>query len=476
MKLQPLTVGPILGATTSDSARVWGRGGLELTASGPRRCFGVARIRQRGTFGYGDPIFFKMNPNFDMTGVIRFEGLAPEAEYDYQMGWFFSDLDLTDLGLDFPLDWSDIKVITFETGAAEETSRRSFIFGSCRYLLRLFGRSWFDNRGDKTFRSILNQIDAGIATNAILMLGDQIYADDLFFAAADETLDAYLERYREAFSQPFIAELMSRVPTYMTLDDHEIEDAWPAQASLKDWVVKYPAAIHAYVTYQASHSPLLSMAAPNKMIGVPKKLWYKFSGGCCDFFVTDTRTERYLSENEYERRIISDQQMDALKGWLTDGSGRVKFVVSSVPFFPDPVSVDDRGDKWGGFVWQRSQILDLIRAENVRRVVFLGGDLHLSTTSELLSPGAPGFRVLSVVSSPFFWPYPHAGWRRFQVGGNLATTSEHTYELVHASRIQATDLFMRISTDLDRLGLQTFSRKGELLYSTEYDYAPSRED
>ena len=45
MNVQPLTVGPILGATTGDSARVWGRATLEITGEGPRRAFGVARIR-----------------------------------------------------------------------------------------------------------------------------------------------------------------------------------------------------------------------------------------------------------------------------------------------------------------------------------------------------------------------------------------------------------------------------------------------
>ena len=414
--------------------------------------------------------FFKMNPNFDMTGVVRFEDLSPEIVYEYQMGWFFSDLDLTDLWPDFPLEWTDVDTIAFKTGATDPTRPRSFVFGSCRYLLRLFGRVWLDKRGDKTFRSVLEQIDAGVQTDQIVMSGDQIYADDLNILAPDETLDVYNERYRTVFSQAHIRQLMSRVPTYMTLDDHEIEDAWPANATLRDWVVKYPAAIHAYVTYQASHGPLLEMVAPNKMVGVPRKLWYSFSDGCCDFFVTDTRTERYLGDGPGERRIISNHQMDALKNWLTDGSGRVKFVVTAVPFFPDAELPQDRADKWGGFVWQRTQILDLIRRENVKRVVFLGGDLHLSTKSELVSPGAPGFKVLSIVSSPFYWPYPHAGWRDFQLTGQLDVTSDNVYEVVNSGPIQATDNFTRVSTDLDRLKLEVFSRKGELLYSAEYVY------
>ena len=47
------------------------------------------------------------------------------------------------------------------------------------------------------------------------------------------------------------------------------------------------------------------------------------------------------------------EQVDqALKRWLSNGSGRVKIVVTSVPFFPDPDS-DENEDKWSGFQRQR---------------------------------------------------------------------------------------------------------------------------
>jgi len=45
VKVRPLTVGAILGAATGESARLWGRGMLEQTPTGPRRCFGVAKVR-----------------------------------------------------------------------------------------------------------------------------------------------------------------------------------------------------------------------------------------------------------------------------------------------------------------------------------------------------------------------------------------------------------------------------------------------
>ncbi len=470
IKVQPLTVGAILGATSGQSARLWGRGKMEKTENGPRRCFGVVRARPATSSHFRQPIFFKMNPNFDMTGVVMLSDLEPEKEYDYQIGYFFSDMGLHDFAPDYPLDWSAIDTVSFRSAASDKSHPRSFVYGSCRYLLRLFGGSWFDNRGDKTFRSILRQMDQGTQTDMVLMLGDQIYADDLSFIGPDQSVDEYNARYREAFSQPYIRQLMSRVPTYMIMDDHEIEDNWPANATYEDWVIKYPAAIHAYQTYQGSHNPVLPMVEENQMAGVAEKFWYTFQDGCCDFFVTDVRTERYLAEDPVERRIMNDQQMDALKNWLADGSERVKFVVSSVAFFPDPTPNEDRKDMWGGFIKQRGEILDLIRNRDIKRVVFLGGDYHFSMKSEVTSPGKPHFRVLSVISSAFFWPYPHGSWRSFQDNGELMAISPHTYEVVNSSKRFGTDNFTRISVDLEKLRIEIFSRKGEPIYETEYTF------
>ena len=468
VKVRPLTVGPILGATSGESARVWGRGVMEPTESGPRRCFGVVRVRPSSSSHYRQPVFFKMNPNFDMTGVVRLDDLEPERLYEYQVGYFFSEMGLPDLTPGYPLDWGGIEHVTFRSGAEDGGRARSFVFGSCRYLLRLFGGYWFDDRGDKTFRSILRQINQGIQTDLVLMLGDQIYADDLNFITPDKTLDEYNARYREAFSRPYIRELMSRVPTYMTLDDHEIEDNWPEDATTRDMVVKYPAAIHAYQTYQSSHNPLVPMVEENHMEGVPEKFWFKFQDGCCDFFMTDTRTERTLSDDPLQRLIMSDEQLAALKAWLVDGSNMIKFVVTSVPFFPDPIPGSDRKDKWSGFITQRGEVLDAIREADVRKVVFLGGDYHMSSKSEVVSAGKPDFKVLSVVSSAFYWPYPHGLWRSYQSSGRLAAVSNHEYEMVNSSKPIATDNFTRITADLDKLRIEVFSRKGELLYETDY--------
>nr|WP_287243683.1 MULTISPECIES: alkaline phosphatase D family protein [unclassified Okeania] len=278
-----------------------------------------------------------MSPAFDTSGVAVFDELSSETEYEYQIGYFLQKKEEVDQA-NINLDWSKAHTKQFQTASTDPKKSRSFIFGSCRYLLKLFG-SWFDDRGDKTFESILKQINSGTTTNSLLMVGDQIYADDLNAIGADRTIEEFFSRYQETFTQPHIRELMGQIPTYMTLDDHEIEDNWPSKASPKDWVTLFPVAIHAYITYQMSHSPLFEIVDDKAdVIGSPSKLWYKFTDGCCDFFVTDTRTERDEAEScdpaFEEREIINEDQFEALKKMASRWVRASKVCCLSSSIFP----------------------------------------------------------------------------------------------------------------------------------------------
>ncbi|NET30576.1 MAG: alkaline phosphatase family protein [Cyanothece sp. SIO1E1] len=480
MKVKPLSVGPILGAVTGHSAHLLGRGDFPsddligigffnwvrtqiLRRSPPSALqFGVIRMRVVAAPVFQSPHFFKLDPTFDLTGIAVLNGLKPTQRYEYQMGWIAIRKADSDRLQTLSLDWSEITTYRFQTGSIDPAQSRSFILGSCRYLLRLFGGRIFDQRGDVTFRSALQQVAGGVDTHALVMVGDQIYADDLNVVAADRNIDEFFQRYRDAFTQPAIRNLMARVPTYMTLDDHEIEDNWPSNASQKDWVTIFPVAIHAYTTYQLSHSPLFSLAQGE--VGsedAPTQLWYRFSDGCCDFFITDTRTERQLSEGEEEnRKIISDEQLEALQKWLIDGSGRIKLIASAVPFFPDAKTKDT--DKWSGFLHQRTALLDFIADQQISPVIFLSGDVHCSMTAELRCVEQPNFKIISVISSAFFWPYPHTQGSSFQLEGTLKSYSQRTYQVTNTGPVYATDNFTRVTINPQSLQAEVFSRTGEL--------------
>jgi len=456
MKIKPLTVGPIVGETTPKRARIWGRGEAHIVDGRLRRCFGIVRWREYGSNDYIKTQYFKMNPNFDLTGIAIIEKLDPNTYYEYDVGYFYSDAEFEDVPVKDP-DWDDASTGYFKTASDIETDPRTLVIGSCRYLLQTFLGDIFDDRGDKTFRSINQQIDDdGAEIDQLIMMGDQIYADDLNILNPDATIPEFYKRYRNAFTQEHIRTLMSRVSTYMTLDDHEIENNWPKKSTSTDWKTLFPNAIHAYQAYQLSHSPCIPVRG-GKLSGTLQKLWYKYTDGCCDFFVTDSRTERNLGDAT-AREIIGVQQMQALKRWLGDGSGKVKIVVTSVPFFPDTSSEKDK-DKWSAFKMQRQEILSHIDSRQIEKVVFFSGDVHASFSGELILQS--GIKIVSVISSAFFWPYPHPSARKFKLKGVIDGGSAGECALANFTPIVGDDNFTKVRVTPSQMQVEVFERKGK---------------
>lgn len=460
MKAKELTVGPILGHTCTNMVRIFGRAELSEENGQPRRAHGIVRIRKKGVSTFSDPLYFKMNPNFDMTGIAIISELRSSTTYEYQMAWVYSDVDYNEMSLNDSLNWEGIDIYEFCTASGNKNQPRTVVMGSCRYALQMLGGMWFDDRGDKTFRSILKKKNKGEDIDQLIMCGDQIYADDLKFLGADNSLEEYNKRYRKAFTSKHLRTLMAQVPTYMTLDDHEIEDNWPESATSKDWVTKFPAAIHAYSTYQASHSPLFSVKN-GRIDGEPTHLWYFYQDGCCDFFVCDTRTERYLKGSSPE--IIGPRQMDELLNWLNDGSGRVKIIVSSVPPYES-----ESDDKWHGFIDQRDRILEFIHQKSIRKVVFMSGDIHACMSSELVLNN--NSKVISVVSSAFFWPYPHPNRRGFKLKGKIQSKTQQEYIVKNSSKVYPADAFSKIVVSPSGIKIDYFSRKGNRLGGKSYSF------
>ena len=470
MKLCLPTVGPIIGYTSATECRIWFRGEFQATGeSSYRRCFGLLRWRKNGLRSWSKVLFNKMSPIFDMTCVLAAQPLEAERLYEYQVGWLFLDAELDRISevRDTLFEWPDT-IYSFKTASANSMRSRSYAVGSCRYLLKTFIGNIFDDRGDKTFRSILaqhlgdsRQEIAPKPLDGVVMMGDQIYADDLNFIGADTKLAEFLQRYRTVFSQENIRALMAAIPTYMILDDHEIEDNWPAKATDRDRATLYPHAIHAYQIYQCSHSPLFERDEDGRIDGVLQDFWYSFSDGCVDWFVTDSRTERVVFGPN--RRMFKPEQMKALLDWLNDGSTRVKIIVTSVPLAPDLNSEEE--DKWAHFYEQRTQILDAITALPDLKVVFVSGDVHCSFTSEIRHVDHAKPIAWQIVSSSFFWPYPHMQKGDFITNRPMVSNREPSpfSALITSAEVFSDDNFVRLNISPQSIVVSFYQRKGELL-------------
>jgi hypothetical protein len=174
--------------------------------------------------------------------LVAIEGLTPGTDHPYQVA-----LDGDQV---WPAPDSEFPPSTVRLIAGDAELR--MIFGSCRvalpqeppYVLRAHEHR--DGQGIDALRAYALRAardgGAGVLPDMLLMLGDQIYADEpspaLQAVIADRVRPAdvpddevadfgeYALAYHEAWSEPVIRWLLSTVPTTMIFDDHEIHAEW----------------------------------------------------------------------------------------------------------------------------------------------------------------------------------------------------------------------------------------------------------
>jgi len=456
------TVGPIIGHTTTNHARIFLRGETQKDAP----VFAGIRYRRIEDEGWREGVFVKLSILRDMTEVIVLNDLAADTEYEYQCGWFspMSPVHTVESVQELPLQWPR-ELYRFRTPSSKATLPRAYAVGSCRYLRMTAGVPSAPHLGDTIFASITELARrAEPPISAMLMTGDQIYVDDLNIIAPDREYKEITAKYRAAFSQPGITELMSSVPTYMILDDHEIEDNWPANASKSDAEL-YRNAMTAYELYQASHSPAHKLSSDGQINRSElSHYWYQLSEGDIEWFVTDSRTRRNLSADD--RRILDEEQEQALCKWLVNSPARVKFVVTSVMFYPDRKSQGD--DAWKAFPEQRLRLLETIRTHRLKNVIFVSGDVHGSLTSRLTHSEDPDFEVHTIVSSPLcnskLLPYAKAS--TFILDQPLARTAAGDYQHELTGNVISEDNFAHLVVDAEKIHVNYHDRDGKRLQTT----------
>ena len=166
--------------------------------------------------------------------LVRPHGLESGRWYDY------------DVRLDgervWPRDDSPFPGGRFRTFPTDRPLRVAF--GSCRAPV--------PGRGVDALKALAQRMSAQDPDqwpNLLLLLGDQVYADDVSvatrqFLASRRDLDKppgprvwgfeeYTRLYREAWQEPCLRWLLSTVSTAMIFDDHDVHDDWNLSAS---WV------------------------------------------------------------------------------------------------------------------------------------------------------------------------------------------------------------------------------------------------
>ena len=458
----PATTGPIVGESGPDHVRILLRGEPQTAAGTRKPDTGVIRWRALGDREWQGPHRFRLNRNFDFTGLVVLRDLTADTAYEFQCGYLPDESDAAQ-------DWAHASEGRFLTAPAAGDAPVSFYLGSCSYRFFSTDIDDLDDRADKAFRSMLAREASDGPVDFCLFAGDQVYADPMHLLGDLHQQAQFFALYRQAFSQPWLSRLLASRSNYMILDDHEIENNWPASARAHDRVTKYPAAIKAYQIYQACHSPAMPLDSTGRWPDRdPAHFWYSFRRGCADFFVMDVRNERVLADDDAERMMISAYQEQALKDWLTDEADRIKGLVSPVVMFPDQRGVLGGRDAWEGFVTQRTRILEAIRRSGARRVLILSGDVHAALATRLDTEDADGQPMMlhNLVCSGLFWPSALTAfrWHQWALSPDSTLASQGAsaqYRLAPVSAMYSRDAFARVDLTSDGCDFRVFTRKGE---------------
>ena len=192
-------VGPIVGESGETHVRLFGALPKRTLGAGKKWLWGRIRWRRKGDADWSAARAFRLNGNFDGSGVVILNQLQPATRYEYQAGWIASEEDVE-------LDWSGADSGEFLTNRADADITR-FLFGSCCYRFVGLDGEIQDDRADKIFAEMSARAETS-EPDFVLFGGDQVYADSMYVFGAATTRDDFDALYRESFSQPHLAKLL----------------------------------------------------------------------------------------------------------------------------------------------------------------------------------------------------------------------------------------------------------------------------
>ena len=222
-----LVLGPVLRHVGETTAQVWVQTDAAATVS---------------VLGCEARTFEVSGHHFALVPVT---GLAPDSRTPYEVH--------IDGERVWPQPASPFPPSLIRTRGTACDEHNRIIFGSCRY-----SKVADPKLAAKLGIDALDAYSARMANrppeewpDALLLLGDQVYADELTPANRrriarrddrhpdwpdDEIVDfeEYAGLYRDAWSDPEIRWLLSTVPTAMIFDDHDIRDDWNTSAAWRD--------------------------------------------------------------------------------------------------------------------------------------------------------------------------------------------------------------------------------------------------
>lgn len=333
--------GPMLGALTDRSARVWIRTAGEAT---------VYAVAERAD-GDGDSVKSKAKRTgaaSDFTAVLELTGLAPETEYRYRV-----DLKETE-GREFKQGPGG----RFRTPPSPGTP--------VKFDLAFGGGAGYVPDNERMWKTI-----AAYEPDALFLLGDNVYID------MPEHRDMQRFCYYRRHAVPQFRKLIADRPVYTIWDDHDFgtNDCWGGPQ-----VARPPWKPEVWEVFRQNWN--------NPGYGGGRErpgCWYDFRIGDVHFIMLDCRYYR-TNPGTSEPTMLGPVQKAWLKETVESSPATFKVLVSSVPW--DFRTKGNSKDTWNGYRGERAEIFSFLAKHRIDGVVLMSADRHRSDAWRIERPDA----------------------------------------------------------------------------------------
>lgn len=368
----------------------------------------------------------------------------------------------------------------------DESGPRRFLLGSCLYPGWLIDRSY-------GLAAYERWVSIASTCEALILTGDQVYVDTFGNAISDTPKRANLANvYSDALGGKRVfsagqAELSPPTDLYRLLrscslhalmDDHEISDNYSTSSAVP--AQNFAMAAEAFEAFQAPATVSFTKVGTGYQLPDPAVTTRSGSTQICGCpsFSLDVR----LVRSRLNDKAIDQLSFDQFERWAKDvNKESVKFIVTSSVIFPASRSViaqpssgiDD--DSFNGYPDDRDELLKIIVDNQLKNIVFLSGDYHISAAGSGSMMSDTTKEVLPFafcVSSSLYAPMPFANYRSWNLPGRLESTTLNVSginisyaikEISEQQSITQIEVGSKGSVSFQFEGVQTIIAQGKLL-------------
>jgi alkaline phosphatase D len=324
----------------------------------------------------------------DFTAKSLAEGLKPNTLYYYR---FTAGSTTSEIG-------------TFKTSPLEDKKADAhFTWSGDTDVSKINGNRYF---GDWLSLNAIRSENPDF----FIYLGDTIYSDRRATGLVPDaqTLGDFRQIYKDSRDVPALHDLLKSTSVYPAWDDHEVRNDWAGQTVDPTFFQIGKRSFNEYMPIGQLHS------TSDPDCAGPTQFRVKHWGKDVDLIILDTRTCRSANVetqcqadqvptlpaqirtslglpaqppvgclaaiNDPDRTMLGTEQKGLFEDALLNSKAKFKFVVTSVSIqqtFVLPY------DGWEGYGAERSEILNFIRDNEIKNVIFLTTDLHLNLMNKV---------------------------------------------------------------------------------------------